>query len=678
MTDGRKTSAQDSVRREDKDQRERVARGDVRGCGFQREDEEQRGGTEGEIGGAKAQGDAKAQNESKVQGGAKARNESKTQGGAKAQNESKTQDKNQRRQIAVWLWAAAGLGCWILFLYRLWHLCQYGGVMGHLPYLAAGGLGFLACMALALFPWCRRRKKRLARRRKEGAGGGRCGGRCRAVPAVAWLACFAAATVFYGVRIARTAVPYQGALSWKLEEWMQKREVSLSHSNFLEGGAAGILEDLSAALDLPEELYMANPFQVEFRADGTIQEISVFLYGRDADGETRTYLVDYGGEDGKMTVWLDGYADASYEEDEALTPMLRILEKAGWRELARQWTESQGLDAGQGGDADPSEPGEAEAAEEEAVFAVSLLGRQTFDSPQGLIYVDIGAEETRDSAGDGGVSSAGDGAESSAGNGAGSSGGDSAGSSAGDGAESSAGDGGKSTGEQALAALAGGGQLEAYAVSLSVPAADGSEWETVHYVAQPEYISQEVLDAGRELEQAGEAKAAESWTVDSTDGTMYRFLDESVGWRLTVVDAAAGSRFYILEGTADGGAAWETVNADPFGGAAGVAEGIVFYDENCGIIGLGSASGSFSTLYRTVDGGESFTQIVLPLDTVSQLPKLGQELGYTMQDYDYAGMPEETGGGLRILVSADSSAGSGIWFASDDRGETWVYAGVKE
>ena len=65
-----------------------------------------------------------------------------------------------------------------------------------------------------------------------------------------------------------------------------------------------------------------------------------------------------------------------------------------------------------------------------------------------------------------------------------------------------------------------------------------------------------------------------------------------------VVDAAAGSRFYVMERTADGGDTWERINEDPFDNQAGVAEGVMFLDDNFGIAGLAGASRvSFYTIY---------------------------------------------------------------------------------
>ena len=55
------------------------------------------------------------------------------------------------------------------------------------------------------------------------------------------------------------------------------------------------------------------------------------------------------------------------------------------------------------------------------------------------------------------------------------------------------------------------------------------------------------MNQEQEQQQTESAKEAETWSVDNTDGTMYFFLNDDLGWRLVVADAAAGSRFYQME-----------------------------------------------------------------------------------------------------------------------------------
>ena len=171
-----------------------------------------------------------------------------------------------------------------------------------------------------------------------------------------------------------------------------------------------------------------------------------------------------------------------------------------------------------------------------------------------------------------------------------------------------------------------------FEVSLHIP--DLNSVTPVRYIMEPEYVSQQELKQENTMQQVEDAKDTESWTVDQSDGTMYFFLDENNGWRLVITDAAAGSRFYVMEKTMDGGSTWECINDDPFSGQLGVAEGLIFYDENFGVAGITGASQSYSRLYVTRDGGRTFEEMKLPMDLVSELPQIAIDCGFTVEDFD--------------------------------------------
>lgn len=69
---------------------------------------------------------------------------------------------------------------------------------------------------------------------------------------------------------------------------------------------------------------------------------------------------------------------------------------------------------------------------------------------------------------------------------------------------------------------------------------------------------------------------SDTWEFNAEDGDMYYFINDITGYRLNVVDAACGSRFYNFEKTKDGGTTWTEVNGDPFDQNMGVAEGLLF------------------------------------------------------------------------------------------------------
>ena len=367
------------------------------------------------------------------------------------------------------------------------------------------------------------------------------------------------------------------SLSWNA--FLENRSVDESEGSgtgtrqFFEDGVEGVLTDLDNALDMPEELYLVNQYQMTFDENGKIKTIYTFLYGQDKNGETQTYLVDYDeSRSQNMTVRVNGNATTDYTEDKRLEPMLTILREASCEERVQAWAE-------------------ADMGEE---FEILYMGRRSFSSAAGLEYLPGDVD--------------------------------------GDGTDA---------GTSRFDLLNGGGEILGFEVSLHIP--DAEDVIPVRYIMEPEYISQEILDEEQEEQQTETAKEAKTWSVDNTDGTMYFFLNDDQGWRLVVADAAAGSRFYQMEKTEDGGTAWTMSNEDPFGGQIGVTEGLIFFDENLGFAGLTGASQSYSSLYMTGDGGETFTQVQLPMDSVSQIPESGTEYGFTVSDYDYIGQENRTG-----------------------------------
>lgn len=485
--------------------------------------------------------------------------------------------------------------CYIFILYQIWHLCQFGGIRPHLMIILPATAVFLASFVL----WLISRKYRAKENQKNPVK-----------TKILWAEgiVVSIATAYLIGRIIYAGIPYHGMLSWKIDQWMNQKEVALEHDNFFEDGVEGVLTDLDNALDMPEELYLVNQYQMTFDKNGKIKTIYTFLYGQDKNGETQTYLVDYDESRGQnMTVRINGNAEADFDEDKRLAPMLTILENASCEETVNVWSQ-----AGMGDE-----------------FEILYMGKRSFDSLDGLEYL------PGDVDGDG-----------------------------------------ITFDDKAMEQMREGGEIQGFEVSLHIP--DAEYVTPVRYIMEPVHISQKTLDEEQEQQQTETAKEAETWSVDNTDGTMYFFLNDDLGWRLVVADAAAGSRFYQMEKTENGGTSWEMANEDPFGGQIGITEGLIFFDENFGFAGLTGASQSSSSLYMTGDGGETFTQVQLPMDSVSQIPESGTEYGFTVSDYDYIGMPQEQDGTLTVLVTTGAGEQDGILFQSSDRGATWSYAGVKE
>lgn len=426
-----------------------------------------------------------------------------------------------------------------------------------------------------------------------------------------------------------------GLYFFKTSERFQKNDevkITLKHDNFFDDSVAGILEDLDNEIGLPKKIYLVNHFNVTFYATGEIAAIDTFFYGEDENGETRTYLVDYNRKkSSKMTVYINNYAETDYEEDMCLTPLFELLGNIKVKEQVDSWAEET----------------------KSHTFGISYSGKRAFTSADSLQV--INAENT------------------------------------------------DTNGNSILSKVEYGGEVTGFAVTFSTGSEENTD-KIITYIINPKYTSAAVLAQQNRLEQIEKAKnssgdvtgdnngnkdngiisgsededgeEATPWTENREDGSVYFFLDSNTGYRLLVADAAAGSRFYELECTKDGGQSWNQLNADPFCGNMGVAEGIEFYNENLGVIGLRGASGAYSTLYLTQDGGKTFSMIELPMDEVTELPDTAAQYGLEKSDYDYCEMPQQEDGKFKIKVISEQGETDGILFESTDNGNTWNYSGI--
>lgn len=426
-----------------------------------------------------------------------------------------------------------------------------------------------------------------------------------------------------------------GLYFFKTSERFQNNDevkITLKHDNFFDDSVAGILEDLDNEIGLPKKIYLVNHFNVTFYATGEIAAIDTFFYGEDENGETRTYLVDYNRKkSSKMTVYINNYAETDYEEDMCLTPLFELLGNIKVKEQVDSWAEET----------------------KSHTFGISYSGKRAFTSADSLQV--INAENT------------------------------------------------DTNGNSILSQVQYGGEVTGFAVTFSTGGEENTD-KIITYIINPKYTSAAVLAQQNRLEQIEKAKNSSSdvtgdnngnkdngiisgsededgeeatpWTENREDGSVYFFLDSNTGYRLLVADAAAGSRFYELECTKDGGQSWNQLNVDPFCGNMGVAEGIEFYNENLGVIGLRGASGAYSTLYLTQDGGKTFSMIELPMDEVTELPDTAAQYGLEKSDYDYCEMPQQEDGKFTIKVISEQGETDGILFESTDNGNTWNYSGI--
>ena len=100
-------------------------------------------------------------------------------------------------------------------------------------------------------------------------------------------------TLVTGVKIYQSGINFNGKLSWFIHDLKNKRQVEFTNSNIYQDHLDGILKDIQSRVDMPEDLYVSADFGLRFNKEGRIVSFDTFLYGRNEEGETESFLISY-------------------------------------------------------------------------------------------------------------------------------------------------------------------------------------------------------------------------------------------------------------------------------------------------------------------------------------------------------------------------------------------------
>lgn len=341
--------------------------------------------------------------------------------------------------------------------------------------------------------------------------------------------------------------PYHSRLAWKVDEWLHTKRIPYTHNNIYTDGVYGILTDIRNEIDLPDVLYISNVQSIGYTVDGEVTDIYLFLYGEQANGAAGSWLVS-----------CDAYAGKDGDASELLVYTDGAL---SGNTVTNGFKDSMFL-------APMIDLSKAIGLEEHSQNYAQRYGCERLE----IVYC---------------------GYRTMANN-------------------------GSSYVVDADGSLHATSMIdstcEGYEISLH--SADG-DYEPERYYANwltsDDYVDP-VTAAEAQHESALDAQRVDASLqgtgyMDTTDGSMYCYVSDEIGYHLFVADAAAGSRFYQLERTTDGGTTWTMQNRDPFLGIIGVVGGMQFEDELHGRIWLDSPSGGTKEICETVDGGATFTAV---------------------------------------------------------------------
>jgi photosystem II stability/assembly factor-like uncharacterized protein len=164
-----------------------------------------------------------------------------------------------------------------------------------------------------------------------------------------------------------------------------------------------------------------------------------------------------------------------------------------------------------------------------------------------------------------------------------------------------------------------------------------------------------------------------TWSISSTpfSGGDLSFIDQSQGWMLADLGVGAGSNAVAVFQTTDGGATWtqtytndpnnpESADSLPLGG---LKSDLVPMDMQTAWVGGVIYAPGTVYLYRTDDGGQSWTQVNLELPEGAENFELGI-------DQDQMKFVSTSDGFLALRMSGDSTQTA--VYITNDGGDTWT------
>lgn len=145
-----------------------------------------------------------------------------------------------------------------------------------------------------------------------------------------------------GVKIYKNSTTYGTKLYRIVHKIKSEREVNFEKNNIYEYGVKGIFEDINKKCKLPSKMYMSNDLNIKFNKDGTIKYFETLIYGKDKDGEDKSYLIYFDkNKSKKIKVVMDVAINVSYSNDKILDPLFETVECISIKDTVKNWNEKE-------------------------------------------------------------------------------------------------------------------------------------------------------------------------------------------------------------------------------------------------------------------------------------------------------------------------------------------------
>lgn len=148
-------------------------------------------------------------------------------------------------------------------------------------------------------------------------------------------------TATTGYFIYQSAQPYNGKLSWVVDDLINTKKVTLEHQNIYENDLEGIFTDIQSKVDLPKELYVSNDLSLTFNSAGNITSLYTLIYGKNQKGEFEAFLISLDEGSDEMHIRLNGIVNYELDETKRLQPLLDTVKAIPLHEVTSDWSEEQ-------------------------------------------------------------------------------------------------------------------------------------------------------------------------------------------------------------------------------------------------------------------------------------------------------------------------------------------------
>ena len=141
-----------------------------------------------------------------------------------------------------------------------------------------------------------------------------------------------------GTSIYQSGTNFQGRLAFVIDDVFNHRKIKFTHDNLYKDDLDGLFDDLKAKIDLPNDLYINNHFELTFNKEGQITSFYSHLYGLDERGKKKTIQLDYDrSKDPHIFVTLNRETDSTFDETMKLQPLLDGVKHIPIKKTVDDW-----------------------------------------------------------------------------------------------------------------------------------------------------------------------------------------------------------------------------------------------------------------------------------------------------------------------------------------------------